>query len=160
MPLTDKEREHIVEVAKSWYDTPYRSWTCLKGIGCDCGTLLKGVFMESGHRPGDGIPVPADYSPRVYLHRKDTQYIDIIEKYMREISEPEAKPGDVVIYKLGKGVWAHAAIIVEWPRHVIHCLEREGVHAGHGMNHKFSRLKKKFLTLKDEFCQMSKEENK
>jgi cell wall-associated NlpC family hydrolase len=152
MPLTDQQREHIVEVAKSWYGTPYRGWTCLKGVGCDCGQLLKGVFMEAGHRPQDGVPTPKDYSLQVYLHRKDTTYIDTIAKYFREISETDVKPGDVVAYKLGKG-FAHAAIVVKWPEHVIHTLKREGVHAGHGNNNKFGRLEKKFFTLRDEFCE-------
>jgi hypothetical protein len=155
MPLTDAQREHIIEVAKSWYRTPYRGWTCLKGVGCDCGQLLKGVFMEAGHQPSDGVPTPKDYSLQVYKHVSSTEYIDTIEKYFREIPESEVKSADIVVYKLKKA-YAHAAIIVDWPRHVIHSLEREGVHAGHGMNHKFSRLEKKFLTLRDELCEEAK----
>jgi len=83
------------------------------------------------------------------------EYISIIEKYMREIPESEVKPGDVVVYKLGLA-FAHAAIIVKWPEHVIHSLEREGVHAGHGKNFKFGRLEKKFYTVKDEWCKEEK----
>jgi hypothetical protein len=152
MPLTDQQREHIVEVAKYWYGTPYRGWTCLKGIGADCGQLLKGVYMEAGHQPADGVPTPLDYSLQVSLHRKSMEYINIIEKYMREIPESEVKPGDVVVYKLGLA-FAHAAIIVKWPEHIIHSLNREGVTAGHGMNFKFGRLEKKFFTVRDEFCE-------
>jgi hypothetical protein len=148
MPLTTTERAHIVEVAKSWYHTPYRTHTCLKGVGADCGQLLKGVFMEAGHQPEDGVPTPKDYSPRVYLHRKSTEYKDMIEKYFREIPESEVLSGDIVVYQLG-WAFAHAAIIAKWPEHVIHSLEKEGVHAGHGMNNKFSRLPRKFYTLKD-----------
>jgi cell wall-associated NlpC family hydrolase len=151
MPLTDAQRENIVRVAKEWYGTPYRPHTCLKGVGCDCGTLLKGVYTEAGHQPEDGIPTPEHYSVQTYLHRKSTEYIDIIAKYMREIPESEVKPGDVVVYKLGHA-FAHAAIIVEWPKHVIHSLNREGVHAGHGMNFRFGRLEKKFYTVKDDHC--------
>jgi hypothetical protein len=155
MPLTDQERENIVKVAESWYSTPYRGHTCLKGVGCDCGQLLKGVYMEAGHRPEDGVPLPSDYSLQVFLHRKDTQYIDTVSKYMREIPEVEVKPGDLVVYQIGHA-FAHAAIIVKWPKHVVHALMREGVCAGDGMNHKFGRLKKKFFTVKDEFCEAGK----
>ena len=47
MGLTDKQREKVCEVAKSWYGTPYRGWTCIKGVGCDCGQLLKGRLHGS-----------------------------------------------------------------------------------------------------------------
>jgi cell wall-associated NlpC family hydrolase len=140
-----------VQVAKSWYKTPYRGWTCLKGIGCDCGQLLKGVYQEAGLRPPDGVPTPKDYSLRVAQHQASTDYIDTIGKYFREIPESEVLPGDIVVYKLGLA-FAHAAIIVKWPEHIIHSLEREGVHAGHGMNNKFRPLQKKFYTLQDQFC--------
>jgi hypothetical protein len=152
MPLTDQQREHVVEVAKSWYGTPYHPCTCLKGIGADCGQILKGVYVEAGHKfeEGDPIPTPVDYNVRTYLHQKSTVYLDIVKKYMREIPESEMKPGDVVVYKIGHA-FAHAAIIVKWPEHVIHSLNPEGVHAGHGMNLKFGRLEKKFFTLKDSF---------
>jgi hypothetical protein len=149
--LTDEQREHIIEVAESWYGTPYHGWTCLKGIGCDCGQLLKGVFMEAGHQPPDGVPTPSDYSLDVWLHREDTTYVDTIMKYFREIPESEVKPGDIVCYKLGHAM-AHAGIIKVWPEHIIHSLKRDGVTAGHGMNFKFGRLEKKFFTLKDEHC--------
>jgi hypothetical protein len=152
MPLTDKERVHICEVAKSWYETPYRGWTCLKGVGCDCGQLLKGVFMEAGHQPADGVPTPKDYSLHIGQHRHSTEYVDMIEKYFRKIPESEVLPGDIVVYKIGLA-FAHAAIIVKWPEHIVHSLEREGVHAGHGMNFKFGRLEKRFYTVKDEFCE-------
>jgi len=151
MPLTDTQRAHIVAVAESWYGTPYRGWTCLKGIGCDCGQLLKGVFIEAGFQFNDGIPTPLDYSLQVSMHRKSMEYIGIVGRYMREITEAEVLPGDVVVYKLGLA-FAHAAIIKSWPSHVIHSLNREGVTAGHGMNMKFGKLEKKFFTLKDENC--------
>jgi hypothetical protein len=157
MGLSDKQREELVKVAESWYRTPYRGWSCLKGAGVDCGQLLKGVYIEAGHQFSDGIPLPKDYSLQISQHRNDTAYIETVAKYMREIPESEVKPGDVVVYKLGLA-FAHAAIIKIWPEHVIHALERDGVTAGHGgegkfgKNIKFSRLEKKFFTLKDEFC--------
>jgi cell wall-associated NlpC family hydrolase len=149
MPLTSTQREHIVKVAESWYHTPYRGWSCLKGAGVDCGQFLKGVYAEAGFLPGD-IPLPKNYSLQVSQHRKDTEYIDTVARYMREIPEAEVLPGDVVIYKLGLA-FAHGAIVVNWPEHIIHALERYGVTAGHGTNLKFGRLEKKFFTLREEF---------
>ena len=92
MPLTDKERANIVAIAESWYGTPYRGWSCLKGAGVDCGQLLKGVFTEAGHQPADGVPLPADYSLQVSQHRHDTSYIETVMKYER-LPERACKPG-------------------------------------------------------------------
>jgi hypothetical protein len=150
MPLSDKQRAKIVEVAESWYGTPYRDCSCLKGAGVDCGQLLKGVFLEAGHGREDGVPLPEVYSTQIWLHKDDTTYLDFINKYFREIPEPEVKPGDIVLYKFGRG-FAHGAIIKEWANHVIHAMP-EGVVGGHGKNFKFGRLEKKFFTLKDEYC--------
>jgi hypothetical protein len=155
MSLTDKERASIVAVAESWYGTPYRGHSCLKGAGVDCGQLLKGVYVDAGYFAADGIPLPLDYSLQVSQHRHDTSYIETIAKYMREIPESEAKPADVVVYKMGLA-FAHAGIIKSWPEHIIHALEQGGVTGGHGMNFKFGRLEKKFFTLRDEFCKGDK----
>lgn len=158
MGLTNEERQHIVEVAETWYGTPYRGWTCLKGIGCDCVQLLKGVFMEAGYE-ADGIPIREDYPLYFAKHKKSTEYVDGILKYMREIPESEVLPADVVAYQIGKG-FTHAAIIKTWPDFVIHALEDYGVAGGHGIKFKFGRLEKKFFTLKEEFCKTKVEEVK
>ena len=153
MGLSDEQRKNIVKVAESWLGTPYVGHSAFKGPkgGTDCGQLLKAVYTEAGHAPSDGIPTPVDYSLEVWLHKEDTTYIDIVEKYMRQIPESEVKEGDVVFYKMGRG-YAHAAIVVKWPEYVIHALNRGGVCGGHGMNLKYGRLEKKFYTIKDELC--------
>jgi NlpC/P60 family putative phage cell wall peptidase len=148
--LTTEQREHIVAVAESWFGTPYRPHSCLKGVGCDCGSLLKGVYEEAGFVPS--VLLPENYSVQISQHKLDTTYIDIVMKYMQEITEAEVLPGDVVLYKMGVGVWAHAAIIKVWPEFVIHSLEADGVTGGHGMNLKFKTMERKFLTLRDEYC--------
>lgn len=163
MPLTDEQRLNLKRVTESWYGTPYRGWSAVKGKkgGTDCGQLVKAVYIEAGHRPEDGIPIAKDYSLQIWHHKNDTTYIDTVEKYMREIPESEAKMGDLVLYKFGRG-FAHAAIIIDWPEHVVHANERDGVVAGHGgngefsRNLKFSRLEKRFYTVKDEFCEVKK----
>ena len=93
MPLSDKQRERIVEVAKSWYGTPYRGWTCLRGVGADCGQLLKGVLVEAGHMKVVDVDIPANYSLRAALHTESKEYVGIVEKCMREISESEGSDG-------------------------------------------------------------------
>jgi hypothetical protein len=150
MSLSDNQRLHIIEVAKSWVNTPYRGHSCLKGAGVDCGQLLKGVYIEAGHQFPDGIPLRSDYSLQVSQHKHDTEYIDIISKYMREVPESEVKPGDIVVYKMDLA-FAHAAFVIDWPHFIIHAINDPGVCGGHGMNNKFGKLSKRFYSLRDEF---------
>ncbi len=50
----------IVAEARSWIGTPYRHQASLKGVGCDCLGLLRGVWREvMGAEP----ELPPPYSP-------------------------------------------------------------------------------------------------
>jgi len=152
--LTTEQREKIVAEARTWLGTPYVGWSCIKGPkgGTDCGQLLRGVFQNTGFLPLD-IVIPRSYSLQVAQHKRDTEYIDKIKEYMREIPESEAQPGDVVVYMLGLA-YAHAGIIESWPEHIIHTLDNgHGVTGAHGSQHpKFKKRRRKFFTLRDEFC--------
>src|ERR1700722_14108058 len=121
MPLTKSQRKKITDEAITWLGTPYRGWSRLKGCGVDCGQLLAGVYIGAGFFPPDGIKMPENYSLQVAQHREDTEYIDTILKYMREIAETDLQPGDVVVYKLGLA-FAHAAIVIDWPNYVVHAM--------------------------------------
>ena len=151
--LTDEQREHIITEAKEWIGTKYRGNTCIKGVGCDCGQFLFGVYAEAGFLPADTL-LPKNYSLQIE-HRNDTEYIDTVRRFARDIPESEVKPGDVVLYKFGKGFY-HGCIVIEWPAFILHSLKREGVTGGHGMNHGFGKREKVFLTLRDEFCEGKK----
>ena len=87
--LTKEQRERIVATAKGWYGTPYRGWTCLKGVGCDCGQLVRGVFVDAGFKKVEAIEIPATYSIRAARHHKSTEYVDLVEKCFRAIPEAE-----------------------------------------------------------------------
>ncbi len=52
--------EAVVRIARGWIGTPYRHQASLKGEGCDCLGLVRGVWREIyGHEPED----PGPYSP-------------------------------------------------------------------------------------------------
>lgn len=126
----------------------------MKGAGADCGQLLYGVYRETGHLPVD-LPLPKDYNLHVAQHRKSREYVDVVATYMREITEAEVLPGDVVIVKIGLA-YAHGALIVKWPSIIIHAIANRGVSFSHGTNAPLLRKKaKRFFTLKDEYCGIS-----
>jgi hypothetical protein len=152
MPLATEQRQKVATEAMSWIGTPYRGWSCLKKCGVDCGQLLIGVYVHAGFFQEGYIKTPTDYSLQVAQHKKDTEYVETIEKYMREIPESEVQPADVVVYQLGLA-FAHAALVIEWPNIVVHAMAHGGVRCAHGTNHaKLKRTTRKYYTLRDEFC--------
>lgn len=148
--LTDIQREAIIAEAKSWIGTRYKGWACLKGSGADCGQLIYGVYRACGF-VGE-LELPKDYSLQVAQHRASTEYIDVLDRFFRDIPESESKPGDVVVYKLGLA-YAHAAIIVSWPDYLIQADLRHGVSGAHGTKlPMFRTAPRLFRTLRDEHC--------
>lgn len=108
----EKERQEIVRVALSWERTPYHHHAMLKGIGVDCAMILIAVFNEAGVVSAEKV----GYSPQWYLHHGEEKYLNELTKYAHEITEAEALPGDVVVYKTGRA-YSHGAIIIYpgWP---------------------------------------------
>jgi cell wall-associated NlpC family hydrolase len=159
--LTDTQRAVVVKEAASWNGTPYRGWTCLKGMGVDCGQLIYGVFRACGFLPLID-DLPKDYSLQVAQHQTSTEYMKVIDTYFRDVPEADVKPGDIACYTLGLSM-AHAAIIVSWPSYIIQAELRHGVSGSHGINnpalrqHRYLRgTVRAFRTLRDEYCQGGK----
>ena len=45
--VDDRDSRHdIVAAARGWLGTPYRDQASLKGVGCDCLGLVRGVWRE------------------------------------------------------------------------------------------------------------------
>ena len=63
-------RNRIIAEARGWIGTPYMHQASLKGIGCDCLGLLRGVWRAiHGTEPE---PPPA-YAPDWAAARKDSR---------------------------------------------------------------------------------------
>lgn len=154
--MTDIQRAAVIKEAQEWVGTPYRGWSCIKGVGTDCGQLIYGVFRACGLVPV--MELPTDYSLQMAQHQTSTEYMDIIDKYFEVVPEAEAKPGDLVCYKLGLSM-AHAGIIIAWPAFIIQAELRHGVSGSHGINNPALRERhylhgtvREFRTLRPEFC--------
>jgi NlpC/P60 family putative phage cell wall peptidase len=103
-------RAAVLAEAETWLGTPYHHMARVKGAGCDCLTLLAEVYERAGILPHVEVPY---YRPDFMHHRSDERYLEGVLGYGREVEQPE--PGDVALFKLGR-VFAHAGIVVEWPR--------------------------------------------
>ena len=53
----------VIEIAKSWLGTPYRHQGSLKGVGCDCLGLVRGIWRELyGNEPAQAGPYSQDWA--------------------------------------------------------------------------------------------------
>jgi NlpC/P60 family putative phage cell wall peptidase len=109
--------ERIVAAARGWIGTPYLHQASLKGVGCDCLGLVRGVWRELIGPEAE--PVPA-YSP----DWAEASGIDrLMEAAMRLlVRRPDgvAHPGDVMLFRWRDDLPAkHAAILVA-PGRIVH----------------------------------------
>jgi cell wall-associated NlpC family hydrolase len=119
--LTKVQIEAVLKEAMTWLKTPYHAHARIKGLGVDCAQFLIGVAVGAGIFPA--INVRGDYSTVV---PQGTEYVDVILNYCDEITEQEAQPSDIALYKTSHG-WMHSAIVIEWPHSIIHATEKRGV---------------------------------
>lgn len=126
MAPTQEERELIVKTAREWVEarTPYIPQGKLKAIGCDCATFVLCVYRDLGLVPDLDL---GNYSIQAHLHRNTvtTQYIDTVREYADEITEEEAQPGDLVLFRVAYA-FAHSGIVVEGTT-VAHAMNQHGV---------------------------------
>lgn len=109
----NQQRDAVDRVARSWIGTPYHDLGEVKGVGTDCGKLIKCVFVEAGIIADFAI---AEYSPQHFLHQHEEQYLGYVTRFAREIAAQNVRPGDVVLYRVGN-CFAHGGIVIKpgWP---------------------------------------------
>jgi NlpC/P60 family putative phage cell wall peptidase len=109
-------RAAIVAEALSWIGTPYRHQASLKGVGCDCLGLVRGVWRAfHGVEPE---PLPAYTVDWAEASGRET-LAEAGARHLIPVSVDNAMPGDVLLYRWRHGLPAkHAAILVPGERFV------------------------------------------
>ncbi len=102
-------RQRIVAAARSWIGTPYQHQASLKGVGCDCLGLVRGVWREVvGEEPERAPPYAPDWaeaSGREAL-------AEAAARHLVAIPCGAFAPGDVVLFRWRAHLPAkHAAIV-------------------------------------------------
>ncbi|MGA4554295.1 NlpC/P60 family protein [Methylorubrum aminovorans] len=109
-PLT----ERIVAEARAWAGTPYRHQASLKGVGCDCLGLLRGVWREVlGPEPEEAPPYAASWAESALAG--GDPLLDAARRHLVPIAEPPTayrpRAGDVLLFAFRANLPAkHCAI--------------------------------------------------
>lgn len=101
--------ERILKEARSWIGTPYRHQMSLKGTGCDCIGLVRGIWLEIYGQAPCGLPA---YSPDWAEVGGREDLLDGLARLMTQVALAEARPGDVLVFRMMPGAVAkHAAVL-------------------------------------------------
>lgn len=107
----------IVAEARSWIGTPYRHQASLKGVGCDCLGLLRGVWRELvGPEPETVPPYAPDWAEASDADRLAAA----ARRHLVEIAAADVAPGDVVLFRWRTGLPAKHAAILTAPGRMVH----------------------------------------
>ena len=102
-------RMQIVREARSWIGTPYRHQASLRGVGCDCLGLVRGVWRAViGNEPEQVPPYARDWAEA----SGDEQLADAGLRHFVPVGANEYRAGDVLLFRWRAGFPAkHAAIV-------------------------------------------------
>lgn len=112
--------EQIVSIARSWLGTPYHHQAAVKGAGCDCLGLVRGVYAEAyGHEPETPPPYSSDWAEAT---GQETM-IEAACRHLAPIPIDAATAGDVAVFRMYRHAVAKHAAILTGPEMMVHAIE-------------------------------------
>ncbi|HWA31784.1 MAG TPA: NlpC/P60 family protein [Rhizomicrobium sp.] len=101
----------VVKIARSWIGTPYIHQASVKGVGCDCLGLLRGVWRElHGEEPEHAPPYSPDWAEAT---GEETLY-KALSRHLSEIDKRQIAPGDIALFRMApNGPAKHCGIVAE-----------------------------------------------
>jgi NlpC/P60 family putative phage cell wall peptidase len=99
----------IVDTARSWIGTPYVHQASVKGAGCDCLGLLRGVWREvKGDEPETLPPYSPDWAE---AKGEETLYI-ALARHLTEVPRGLLAPGRIALLRMiERGPAKHCGIL-------------------------------------------------
>ena len=110
-------RSLIVAEARDWIGTPYRHQASLKGVGCDCLGLVRGVWL--GVIGAEPERAPA-YAPDWAEAGGVEALADAAARHLVAIERDAFGDGDVLLFRWRAGLPAKHAAIVTAADKIVH----------------------------------------
>lgn len=102
-------RDEIVAAARAWVGTPYHHQASMKGVGCDCLGLIRGIWRELVAGEPEALPAYArdwgDATGAELLMEAGCRHL------IRLDDITQAAPGDVLAFRMQAGVTKHAGVL-------------------------------------------------
>ena len=114
----------VIGVARSWLGTPYHDQASLRGVGCDCLGLARGIWREVvGDEP---FPIPP-YSRDWGETGPHEVLANGASSMLTPIATADVSPGALVLFRMAPRAIAKHVGILTAPDSFIHAYERLGV---------------------------------
>jgi NlpC/P60 family putative phage cell wall peptidase len=103
----------VVRAARTWLGTPYRHQASVRGVGCDCLGLVRGVWREL--YGAEAEPMPAYRPDWAEVGGRET-LLEAARRHLVEVRITALHPGDILLFRMTPGaVVKHAAILTALP---------------------------------------------
>ena len=110
-------RDAIVAEARAWIGTPYRHQASLKGIGCDCLGLVRGIWRAVlGNEPAIVPPYSRDWAEAA----GEETLAEAARAHLVEIAPAAFAPGDVLLFRYAPHHPAKHAAVATAPTRMVH----------------------------------------
>lgn len=116
-------REDIIAEARSWIDTPWHHQASVKGIGCDCAGLVRGIGNVLGIMDLNEETIEAKEFIGYGRAPEPKRLIKALNRFMNRIDVKKIQPADVLLFKLPEP--QHLAILTDQGT-IIHALCKVG----------------------------------
>lgn len=117
MPEIPITRSLIITEVRDWIGTPYRHQASLKGVGCDCLGLVRGVWRNViGAEPERAPPYAPDWAEAGGVE----SLADAAARHLIPLERDAIDAGDVVLFRWRAHLPAKHAAIVTTPDKMVH----------------------------------------
>jgi NlpC/P60 family putative phage cell wall peptidase len=107
-------RTAILAEARDWIGTPYQHQASVKGAGCDCLGLIRGIWRALYGQEPEAAPA---YTPDWAESQGEETLLHAARRHLGEIALADAAPGDVLLFRMdAQSPAKHAAILDEEER--------------------------------------------
>ena len=110
-------RDAIVSAARGWIGTPYRHQASLRGVGCDCLGLVRGLWRELiGPEPEAPVPYAPDWAEAGGVER----LAQAGARHFVSVPPNAFLAGDIVLFRWREGLPAKHAGVATSAHSMIH----------------------------------------
>ena len=115
--MSSLTRDDIVRSARGWIGTPYQHQASLRGVGCDCIGLVRGVWREMiGPEPEPMQPYSPDWAEAGGVET----LIKLGERHFDAADVNAIRAGDLLVFRFRENAVAKHVGVATDDAHMIH----------------------------------------
>lgn len=122
----------IVAEARRWVGTPWRHQASVKGVGCDCAGLVRGVALNLGLADLDEAHPEAERFLNYSRNPQPRKMLGALNHFMHRVRPDAMQAGDVLLMRFDRDP-QHLAILTDAGT-IVHAASAYGAVAEHRLS--------------------------